>query len=101
MRKIKSIIIIATRYIDHNSCTYYSTRCFVNGVCVGGINYTAGYWEAYMNDSFKWLENKGLIPKRDDERTHPWQYCDINKIDFYHVAIDVTRKKDMFTNGDK
>ncbi|HPS38545.1 MAG TPA: hypothetical protein PL124_03955 [Candidatus Cloacimonadota bacterium] len=54
-----------------------------------------------MNDSFKWLENKGLIPKRDDERTHPWQYCDINKIDFYHVAIDVTRKKDMFTNGDK
>ena len=97
-KKLKNIRIEGLRWRDKvNGNSYFSARGYVDGEYVVVVPFQYGYGEHYVHVT--WLaivEKLHLTVKRDDRgycRTHLWQYCTDNKMEYYSHIHDALKRE--------
>jgi hypothetical protein len=99
-RKTKIVHIHGRRWFERvNGNTYHSVTMYVNGECVGKVDFQYGYGDQWVWTARDWLAEQGYLPGIIHGDGTPgeslWRYCEVKGIKFTQEVDDVRRKKDL------
>jgi hypothetical protein len=75
--------------------TYHTADIRVDGKEVARTERHYGYGDHYLETGWQWLEDNGIVPRRDEGHASPWRAAQDLGIELNYYAIDVKRQRDL------
>jgi hypothetical protein len=94
-KRVRQLMLVGRRWFDRGpGNSYHSVSMYVNGECVGKVDFRYGYGDQYIQTAKDWLIEAGYLPAI--EHTTPlWSYCRDHNIKLAYEVSEVQRKKDL------